>query len=584
MLVREKVKNRLLKEPFERIKEFVINVLVAGVSVGKSHFKLNHMILEVFRKYPHCRKFVARTPLTISVLEESKKLRNELRKEIEVQLEKIYNKNIDLKVCTTIKEFISLDLNEYAILITNDAQFTNSKYSNPSKGVTYLIDYCKKVSDKYGYGAVFLCADEISHAGSTEEATTKGNLSNQKQIGYKGSWIGWCMEFAKEIGYVVGMTGTYLNEMSGNLQHSGVIPELLENPDIYNIVTDLEKLPIEEELTNFVSNLDQCIFSKKEDLIEVAFEKFEERKRLGNYLKMGLEDYFSDLSFNNVNQKLFVVTSFDTYDGKLKDQKESNIPHHQAVKRMLELYKSKGFSQSKMYFFETLGEGNYAFNCNAKFDDKGKLDKDKTGKNNYIEVDEDSIEDILSGKLKESDDKRLLDIEIVFALEKLKMAANIPSLNIIVMCRERKGQKLSDDIFILVQIIQAYGRVLREFFGIDFENMCAEEVVNELREKYSSHPEFMKLMRYIEHMHSHDVICPDTPIYHKFEEGIKKNIVATKDISVFASENQSELKQGIVEIWGNEYDILEGNINIKKLELNDKLLQKTDVLNNLELT
>ena len=584
MLVREKVKNRLLKEPFERIKEFVINVLVAGVSVGKSHFKLNHMILEVFRKYPHCRKFVARTPLTISVLEESKKLRNELRKEIEVQLEKIYNKNIDLKVCTTIKEFISLDPNEYAILITNDAQFTNSKYSNPSKGVTYLIDYCKKVSDKYGYGAVFLCADEISHAGSTEEATTKGNLSNQKQIGYKGSWIGWCMEFAKEIGYVVGMTGTYLNEMSGNLQHSGVIPELLENPDIYNIVTDLEKLPIEEELTNFVSNLDQCIFSKKEDLIEVAFEKFEERKRLGNYLKMGLEDYFSDLSFNNVNQKLFVVTSFDTYDGKLKDQKESNIPHHQAVKRMLELYKSKGFSQSKMYFFETLGQGNYAFNCNAKFDDKGKLDKDKTGKNNYIEVDEDSIEDILSGKLKESDDKRLLDIEIVFALEKLKMAANIPSLNIIVMCRERKGQKLSDDIFILVQIIQAYGRVLREFFGIDFENMCAEEVVNELREKYSSHPEFMKLMRYIEHMHSHDVICPDTPIYHKFEEGIKKNIVATKDISVFASENQSELKQGIVEIWGNEYDILEGNINIKKLELNDKLLQKTDVLNNLELT
>ena len=584
MLVREKVKNRLLKEPFERIKEFVINVLVAGVSVGKSHFKLNHMILEVFRKYPHCRKFVARTPLTISVLEESKKVRNELRKKIEVQLEKIYNKNIDLKVCTTIKEFISLDLNEYAILITNDAQFTNSKYSNPSKGVTYLIDYCKKVSDKYGYGAVFLCADEISHAGSTEEATTKGNLSNQKQIGYKGSWIGWCMEFAKEIGYVVGMTGTYLNEMSGNLQHSGVIPELLENPDIYNIVTDLEKLPIEEELTNFVSNLDQCIFSKKEDLIEVAFEKFEERKRLGNYLKMGLEDYFSDLSFNNVNQKLFVVTSFDTYDGKLKDQKESNIPHHQAVKRMLELYKSKGFSQSKMYFFETLGEGNYAFNCNAKFDDKGKLDKDKTGKNNYIEVDEDSIEDILSGKLKESDDKRLLDIEIVFALEKLKMAANIPSLNIIVMCRERKGQKLSDDIFILVQIIQAYGRVLREFFGIDFENMCAEEVVNELREKYSSHPEFMKLMRYIEHMHSHDVICPDTPIYHKFEEGIKKNIVATKDISVFASENQSELKQGIVEIWGNEYDILEGNINIKKLELNDKLLQKTDVLNNLELT
>ena len=584
MLVREKVKNRLLKEPFERIKEFVINVLVAGVSVGKSHFKLNHMILEVFRKYPHCRKFVARTPLTISVLEESKKLRNELRKEIEVQLEKIYNKNIDLKVCTTIKEFISLDPNEYAILITNDAQFTNSKYSNPSKGVTYLIDYCKKVSDKYGYGAVFLCADEISHAGSTEEATTKGNLSNQKQIGYKGSWIGWCMEFAKEIGYVVGMTGTYLNEMSGNLQHSGVIPELLENPDIYNIVTDLEKLPIEEELTNFVSNLDQCIFSKKEDLIEVAFEKFEERKRLGNYLKMGLEDYFSDLSFNNVNQKLFVVTSFDTYDGKLKDQKEANIPHHQAVKKMLELYKGKGFSQSKMYFFETLGEGNYAFNCNAKFDDKGKLDKDKTGKNNYIEVDEDSIEDILSGKLKESDDKRLLDIEIVFALEKLKMAANIPSLNIIVMCRERKGQKLSDDIFILVQIIQAYGRVLREFFGIDFENMCAEEVVNELREKYSSHPEFMKLMRYIEHMHSHDVICPDTPIYHKFEEGIKKNIVATKDISVFASENQSELKQGIVEIWGNEYDILEGNINIKKLELNDKLLQKTDVLNNLELT
>ena len=584
MLVREKVKNRLLKEPFERIKEFVINVLVAGVSVGKSHFKLNHMILEVFRKYPHCRKFVARTPLTISVLEESKKLRNELRKEIEVQLEKIYNKNIDLKVCTTIKEFISLDPNEYAILITNDAQFTNSKYSNPSKGVTYLIDYCKKVSDKYGYGAVFLCADEISHAGSTEEATTKGNLSNQKQIGYKGSWIGWCMEFAKEIGYVVGMTGTYLNEMSGNLQHSGVIPELLENPDIYNIVTDLEKLPTPEELTNFVSNLDQCIFSKKEDLIEVAFEKFEERKRLGNYLKMGLEDYFSDLSFNNVNRKLFVVTSFDTYDGKLKDQKESNIPHHQAVKRMLELYKSKGFSQSKMYFFETLGEGNYAFNCNAKFDDKGKLDKDKTGKNNYIEVDEDSIEDILSGKLKESDDKRLLDIEIVFALEKLKMAANIPSLNIIVMCRERKGQKLSDDIFILVQIIQAYGRVLREFFGIDFENMCAEEVVNELREKYSSHPEFMKLMRYIEHMHSHDVICPDTPIYHKFEEGIKKNIVATKDISVFASENQSELKQGIVEIWGNEYDILEGNINIKKLELNDKLLQKTDVLNNLELT
>ena len=203
MLVREKVKNRLLKEPFERIKEFVINVLVAGVSVGKSHFKLNHMILEVFRKYPHCRKFVARTPLPISVLEESKKLRNELRKEIEVQLEKIYNKNIDLKVCTTIKEFISLDPNEYAILITNDAQFTNSKYSNPSKGVTYLIDYCKKVSDKYGYGAVFLCADEISHAGSTEEATTKGNLSNQKQIGYKGSWIGWCMEFAKEIGYVV---------------------------------------------------------------------------------------------------------------------------------------------------------------------------------------------------------------------------------------------------------------------------------------------------------------------------------------------------------------------------------------------
>ena len=94
----------------------------------------------------------------------------------------------------------------------------------------------------------------------------------------------------------------------------------------------------------------------------------------------------------------------------------------------------------------------------------------------------------------------------------------------------------------------------------------------------------MKLMRYIEHMHSHDVICPDTPIYHKFEEGIKKNIVATKDISVFASENQSELKQGIVEIWGNEYDILEGNINIKKLELNDKLLQKTDVVNNLELT
>ena len=584
MLVREKVKNRLLKEPFERIKEFMINVLVAGVSVGKSHFKLNHMILEVFRKYPHCRKFVARTPLTISVLEESKKLRNELRKEIEVQLEKIYNKNIDLKVCTTIKEFISLDPNEYAILITNDAQFTNSKYSNPSKGVTYLIDYCKKVSDKYGYGAVFLCADEISHAGSTEEATTKGNLSNQKQIGYKGSWIGWCMEFAKEIGYVVGMTGTYLNEMSGNLQHSGVIPELLENPDIYNIVTDLEKLPTPEELTNFVSNLDQCIFSKKEDLIEVAFEKFEERKRLGNYLKMGLEDYFSDLPFNNVNQKLFVVTSFDTYDGKLKGQKEANIPHHQAVKKMLELYKGKGFSQSKMYFFETLGEGNYAFNCNAKFDDKGKLDKDKTGKNNYIEVDEDSIEDILSGKLKESDDKRLLDIEIVFALEKLKMAANIPSLNIIVMCRERKGQKLSDDIFILVQIIQAYGRVLREFFGIDFENMCAEEVVNELREKYSSHPEFMKLMRYIEHMHSHDVICPDTPIYHKFEEGIKKNIVATKDISVFASENQSELKQGIVEIWGNEYDILEGNINIKKLELNDKLLQKTDVLNNLELT
>ena len=584
MLVREKVKNRLLKEPFERIKEFVINVLVAGVSVGKSHFKLNHMILEVFRKYPHCRKFVARTPLTISVLGESKKVRNELRKEIEVQLEKIYNKNIDLKVCTTIKEFISLDPNEYAILITNDAQFTNSKYSNPSKGVTYLIDYCKKVSDKYGYGAVFLCADEISHAGSTEEATTKGNLSNQKQIGYKGSWIGWCMEFAKEIGYVVGMTGTYLNEMSGNFQYSGVIPELLENPDIYNIVTDLEKLPTPEELTNFVSNLDQCIFSKKEDLIEVAFEKFEERKRLGNYLKMGLEDYFSDLPFNNVNQKLFVVTSFDTYDGKLKDQKESNIPHHQAVKRMLELYKSKGFSQSKMYFFETLGEGNYAFNCNAKFDDKGKLDKDKTGENNYIEVDEDSIEDILSGKLKESDDKRLLDIEIVFALEKLKMAANIPSLNTIVMCRERKGQKLSDDIFILVQIIQAYGRVLREFFGIDFENMCAEEVVNELREKYSSHPEFMKLMRYIEHMHSHDVICPDTPIYHKFEEGIKKNIVATKDISVFASENQSELKQGIVEIWGNEYDILEGNINIKKLELNDKLLQKTDVLNNLELT
>ena len=40
---------------------------------------------------------------------------------------------------------------------------------------------------------------------------------------------------------------------------------------------------------------------------------------------------------------------------------------------MLELYKGKGFSQSKMYFFETLGEGNYAFNCNAKFDDKGKL-------------------------------------------------------------------------------------------------------------------------------------------------------------------------------------------------------------------
>ena len=382
MLVREKVKNRLLKEPFERIKEFVINVLVAGVSVGKSHFKLNHMILEVFRKYPHCRKFVARTPLTISVLEESKKLRNELRKEIEVQLEKIYNKNIDLKVCTTIKEFISLDPNEYAILITNDAQFTNSKYSNPSKGVTYLIDYCKKVSDKYGYGAVFLCADEISHAGSTEEATTKGNLSNQKQIGYKGSWIGWCMEFAKEIGYVVGMTGTYLNEMSGNFQYSGVIPELLENTDIYNIVTYLEKLPTPEELTNFVSNLDQCIFSKKEDLIEVAFEKFEERKRLGNYLKMGLEDYFSDLPFNNVNQKLFVVTSFDTYDGKLKGQKEANIPHHQAVKKMLELYKGKGFSQSKMYFFETLGEGNYAFNCNAKFDDKGKLDKDKTGKNN----------------------------------------------------------------------------------------------------------------------------------------------------------------------------------------------------------
>jgi len=388
------------------------------------------------------------------------------------------------------------------------------------------------------------------------------------------------LQFANAVGIVIGMTGTTLNEQVGELKFAGVLKELLDNPDIYHIATELKDLPTAEELTNFVSNINETVFAEYEDLLLSGVDKFLNRLHKGKRLALKYKSFF-DLKFNP-NQKLFVTTAVNTYKKKLKLQKDANVPHYLAIKKVVKHYLDKGYSPNQFYFFETTENGNYAFNSHAVFEQNKRsqiiLNKQKS-RGNFIEIkNEGDVERILSGKLKPYEDSKLSDIEVVFAIEKLKMAANIPSLNTIIMCRERDAQTLENGNFIFVQIEQAYGRIVREFFGIDFDSeMCAEEVLNYVYNKYGKHKYFNGLLSYLKFMHSHDVICPKTKsgIYEAADKKIfRTKVSAPIEYSIFSSKGEKELEQGVVEIFGNEYDILEGNLKINTLQKNNNVLKR----------
>ena len=104
-LVRDIVQQRLLDKSFEfNLLNFRINLFVAGVGIGKSYYKVHRMISKVLTNGT-TRKFIGRTPLKISDLTENKKL-EKLRKKIEKTIEDKVGKDIDLKLCKTIEEFI----------------------------------------------------------------------------------------------------------------------------------------------------------------------------------------------------------------------------------------------------------------------------------------------------------------------------------------------------------------------------------------------------------------------------------------------------------------------------------------------
>jgi len=94
-------------------------------------------------------------------------------------------------------------------------------------------------------------------------------------------------------------------------------------------------------------------------------------------------------------------------------------------------------------------------------------------------------------------------------------------------------------------------------------------------EKYGKHKNFNSLLYYLKFMHSHDVICPDDDIYRAADKEIfRKKVSAPIDYSVFSSKGEKELEQGIIEIFGNKYDVLEGNLKINTLQKNNSVLKR----------
>lgn len=540
-LVRDKVQSRLLTEALQNLVPQKVNLVIAGVGTGKSWWKINYLLKHAFTKLK-CRKFIGRTPLKVSVSSENKDI-EDIRKELERNIENYLGESVDLKLCKTIKEFIDLPLETYAILLVNDGQLLNGKYSYPSKNVRYFMDYMLDVNKELGYEASFLCPDEIAYGGSTETAVVSNNLGNTGGGDkYRAAWISMCIEFAKDVGLCMGMTATYLNEMAGDFSFSNVMPEYLDNPDIFKFATDLEKLPIPSELTYFVNNIDKVIFAESSKMIGAGYKVFNERRKAGIIEAQNLKDSFPELKFKT-DQKLFVVCAVNTYAKKKKLQKKSSIPLYIAIDEIKKLYVEDDRSVDGFYFIHCTEAGNYAINSKAKFDDvTGKLlvpSENESEFENYLKIEEEDLIDVLDGKLKEYHDKRLLDIEVIFAMEKLKMAVNIPSINTILMCRERDAQDMGEDKFILVQVEQSIGRAVREYFGIELpRKMCGEEVELYLKEKFGKHQKFPDLMKYVRLMHSYDAVCPDNDIYKALMKKVKEKISAPIELSIFTTDNQ----------------------------------------------
>jgi hypothetical protein len=568
MLVSEKVRQRLIYDPYENVRDRHINLFRAGTGIGKSFamydFFLPELIKEGYRKIEIIMPIL---DSAIAQYDKSKDWRRILELKFpELNIEFYGRDSTENK--PSISAYVSSDIEEVSIIILNDMGLLNGKTSG-IMNATIMEDYKQRLPRNY----CALLRDEASFGGSPSHETYYGDTgapakrkdrrTGEETILYKARISSYCANHALNHGRVLAVTATFLHSFMDkffNCDKSDLSPEL---QDIFNICTQEQDYATPKELGNILSSLNKAILvpsSKKLDemdectkeIISKTVQLTEDRYLYGirTVEKLTSSGAFKEIKFDP-RQVSMLVSTGDTWAGKKKSAKGVHIPNYLTIQFTRELLKSKDYINPEKYIFlVATKDGVYLENLNNT---------------NHIPVGHLNIEKLLNG-----DFPQYQDVRYLFTIEMLKMSADIARLNVHATFRDRDGQMIKDDdgnlIPLFVVIIQHWGRVCRPFFGIDLpytyhhgeyegkdmgscqlfdKNWNPEQVLNTIIQTFQNDCEYDNLQKdynllleYMRIMNSHDLIMPKTEQY-------EKNLVEWQTRYVSTLSNDSQFDTGI---------------------------------------
>ena len=543
----EIVGNRLIYDAFyDYRKKGHINICTASTGVGKTYISQVKIIPQQIIE--GCTKFIVTTPLTDAGAAAEKQMLR-YQKRIERKLEKELGKEyIQVRVVRSISSFLDSfsDPSSIVVLCTNHDQILTGKTfgkKNKELLVQYDLTYLTE-------GQMFIICDEIHFGGSTESITYLGNTGTSN-ADYRAAMINF-LAVMKDRHWVLGLTATLLHEQEWVT--FGILEDLLEHKDIFNVCTPDVAAATHKELTHILSNYADTLWigEKDTDLIEQGVAKFEEIRAKVIAKAIALTEGFGDKLKFTPRQVALITCNYGSYKGRPTLQDGVKMSVKIAREKVQDFLIASGSDINKFLLAETTKDGAFLWNLNG---DKESVDPTK-------------LEDILNGK-----DLMFPDVRYLFTVEKFKMAMNVPCITFHMSARPRKTTVLKNtknpetgsEYVVTVTIRQLMGRAIRPFFGIDLSSLGQdiynpEQVRDIIFEKFSDHPDFEILLEYLKLCNSHFFVLPDTQQYHDAIRIWRKSFSAPLSMSLFQLDSKKSTfftEQEVEEIELDEEDIEE---------------------------